>query len=170
MLKLARNRVKCKLLRQDMRRIRLKEKFDAVTCLGSAFTYMQTREDVVNALRAFYGCIKDGGVLIFDCFDAEDFRIDRFDNWRVEYQLFDDMKITCRTMSSNWHAEDSSWDCHWVWVVENSLGAREFNDVSRLKAYRYDYLAFVLSDIGFFGIKRLVSKMLTIFAQKHIRN
>ncbi len=168
MLKLARKKTKCKLLRQDMRRIRLKERFDAVTCLGSAFTYMQTHGDVVQALQAFYGSIKDGGILIFDCFDAEDFRIDRFDNWRVEKQLFDDMKITCRTMSSNWRAEDSSWDCHWVWVVENSLGVMEFTDVSRLKAYRYDYLASVLSDIGFVGIKRLESKRLTILAHKNI--
>jgi ubiquinone/menaquinone biosynthesis C-methylase UbiE len=61
MLSLARNRVKGKLLRQDIRRIKLKEQFDAVTCLGSAFTYMQTHMDVVQALRGFYRCIKDGG-------------------------------------------------------------------------------------------------------------
>jgi SAM-dependent methyltransferase len=166
MLSLSRNRVKGKLLRQDMRGLRFREQFDAVTCLGSAFTYMQTHRDVVSALRGFYRCIKDGGILIFDCFDAEGFKVERFDRWREETQLFDDVRITCRTMSTNWHAEDSSWDCQWVWVVEDSSRVREFSDVSRLRSHRYDYLASVLSDIGFRGIKRLESKRLTILARK----
>jgi SAM-dependent methyltransferase len=169
MLSLARNKVRSKLLQQDMRGLRLRERFDAVTCLGSSFTYMQTHRDVVRALRGFHRCIKDGGILIFDCFDAEGFKIERFNRWREETQLFDDMRITCRTMSTDWRAEDSSWDVHWVWVVEDASGVREFSDVSRLRAHRYDYLASVLSDIGFRGIKRLESKRLTILAHKSAR-
>jgi hypothetical protein len=107
-----------------------------------------------------------GGILIFDNFDAEHFNIERFDTWREETQLFDDMRITCKTMSSNWRAENSSWDCQWVWVVEDGSGIREFSDVSQLRAQRYDYLVSVLSDIGFRGIKRLESKRLTILAHK----
>jgi hypothetical protein len=166
MLSLAHNSVKGTLLQQDMRRIKLREQFDAVTCLGSAFTYMQTHRDVMHALHGFFKCIKDAGILIFDCFDAEDFKIERFDRWREETQLFDNMRITCRSMSTDWRAEDSSWDTHWVWVVEDASGVREFSDISRLKAYRYDYLASVLSNIGFRGIKRLESKKLTILAHK----
>ncbi|OGD58463.1 hypothetical protein A3K78_00045 [Candidatus Bathyarchaeota archaeon RBG_13_52_12] len=166
MLSLASNKVKGKLLRQDMRRLKFREQFDAVTCLGSAFTYMQTHRDMVSALRGFYRCIKDGGILIFDCFDAEDFKLKRFDRWREETQLFGDVRITCRTMSTNWRAEDSSWDVHWVWVVEDASGLREFSDVTRLKAHRLDYLASVLSGIGFRGIKRLECKRLTILAHK----
>ena len=168
MLSLARNRVKGKLLRQDMRRIKFREQFDAVTCLGSAFTYLQTHRDVFRALRGCYRCIKDGGILIFDCFDAEGFKIERFDRWREETQLFDDMRITCRTMSTDWRAEDSSWDVRWVWVVEDSSGTREFSDFTRLRAHRFDYLASALSDIGFRGIKRLESKRLTILAHKSV--
>jgi len=166
MLSHAHKRMRGKLLRQDMRRLKLRERFDAVSCLGSAFTYMRTHRDVVNALRSFYRCIKDGGILIFDCFDAEGFKIERFDRWQEETQLFDDMSITCKTMSTNWLAEDSSWDVHWIWVVEDASGIREFSDIARLRAHRYDYLASVLSDIGFRGIKRLESKRLTVLAHK----
>ncbi len=166
MINLARRRVKGKLLRQDMRRIKLEEKFDAVVCLGSAFTYMQTHRDVVHSLRCFHRCLKKGGILIFDCFDAKGFNVERFDRWREECQFVDDMKITCKMMNTNWCLEDSSWDTHWIWIVEDNAGMRQFTDVSKLKAYDFDYLTRVLSEIGFLGIERIKSRRLALFAKK----
>lgn len=149
-----------------MRKIEFVKEFDAVTCLGSSFTYMQTHHDVLRALRGFYNSLRNDGILIFDCFDADDFKIERYNKWKEECQLIDDIKITCRTMNTDWVQSDSTWVTHWVWTVEDSTGIHEYSDVSKLKAYSYDYLVPILSEIGFKEIKRIKSRRLMILAKK----
>lgn len=54
----------------DMRRLQLREKFDAILITGKTFTYMITNEDVMNALHSINLHLKRKGLLIFDNYNA----------------------------------------------------------------------------------------------------
>ena len=68
MLRVARRRLgkRARLVRGDMRRFSLDSKFDVVTCLFSAFAYMQTRRDRDLAIANFYGHLNPGGVALVE--------------------------------------------------------------------------------------------------------
>jgi len=130
MLAIARSRVKGDLIQQDMRRIKLDKKFDAVICLGAGFTYMQRDGDVENALNSFHRHLNDGGVLLFDNFDAERFNHDRFGKWEEETQSFDGLTITRRSRSSDWDLSSNTWKGDWVWRIEDEDGVKTVHDSS----------------------------------------
>ncbi len=44
----------------------VKEKYDAVICLGNSFTHLHDEHDRRQALAQFYGALRDGGVLVLD--------------------------------------------------------------------------------------------------------
>ncbi len=104
--------------------------------------------------------------MIFDCFDADNFKVERLNRWREESQQDDNVKITCRMMNTDWDWEESTWITHWIWLIENIKSTRKYNDVSKLKAHKFNYLDQILSEIGFRKITRLKSKRLAIFAKK----
>ncbi len=55
----------------DMRQLALRRTFDAVLCLGTAFNYLATREDVRAALKAFRRHLRPGGLLVLDTTNFE---------------------------------------------------------------------------------------------------
>jgi SAM-dependent methyltransferase len=50
----------------DMRDFSLGERFDAITCMGSAFLYNETNEDLLAALRCFHDHLVPGGMVLLD--------------------------------------------------------------------------------------------------------
>lgn len=77
MLKVARRNLRAAgkdadLQRADMRQLALGRTFDAVLCLGTAFNYLVSMEDVTAALKAFRRHLRPGGLLVLDTtnFDA----------------------------------------------------------------------------------------------------
>jgi len=60
-----------KIIQCDMRKIDIKEKFDAVILIGRTFTHLIKDEDVKKTFKCFYKLLKDEGVLIFDNFKAD---------------------------------------------------------------------------------------------------
>jgi SAM-dependent methyltransferase len=61
---LARSRVE--FLRQDMRRFRLPEEVDLVTCMFDSVNHLLTAGDVLAMLRSVYASLKEGGYFVFD--------------------------------------------------------------------------------------------------------
>lgn len=57
--------------RADMRRIALGRTFDALLCLGTAFNYLVSGEDVRATLRAFRKHLRVGGLLVLDTTNFE---------------------------------------------------------------------------------------------------
>ena len=50
----------------DMRTLRLRQRFDAILCLGTAFNYLVEPGDVSRALRTFRRLLRPGGILVVD--------------------------------------------------------------------------------------------------------
>lgn len=58
---------------KDMRSLTFRNRFDAVICLCTTFTYNTTNEDVVSALRGFHRALRRGGLLVIDLFNPISF-------------------------------------------------------------------------------------------------
>ncbi len=76
MLRLARRRLPgVPLVQGDMRRFRLKDRFDVITCLFSAIGHLPSEADLLRTFHNFSTHLKPGGVAIVEPWiDPEDFR------------------------------------------------------------------------------------------------
>ena len=59
--------VQIAFVRQDMRRLALTRRTDAVLCTCDGLNYLTGEEDVLSFLRAAYEALLPGGALCFDC-------------------------------------------------------------------------------------------------------
>ncbi len=166
MLEIARTRCRGELIRQDMREIRVSETFDALLCLGSGFTYMQTEGDVDRALRSFADALREGGMLIFDNFDADGINFGYFGRWRESVFDLGDMRITRRSMNSDYREADDSWRVDWLYIIEKEGGTRTVEDSSRIRAFHREYLRSKLARQGFRNIDVIQERRLTMTAEK----
>lgn len=67
MLKIARKKAKgIKFIRGDMKKLELKEKFDAIICMFTSINYNTTLKELKKALSNFYKILNKGGIVIFD--------------------------------------------------------------------------------------------------------
>ena len=166
MLDIAKTRVKGNLFQQDMRDIQINQQFDAVVCLGSSFTYMQSDEDVEKALHSFYNHLEPGGVLLFDNFDYDRFSPERHGKWEETSHSFDDSEIIRRSKSGNWNPLDGTWTTEWEWTITDENGANKIQDSHKLKAYRFSYMKEKLQEAGFKDIEKIENRRLLIKAEK----
>jgi SAM-dependent methyltransferase len=166
MLKIAKKRVHGRLLNQDMRSIEIDARFDAVVCMGSSFTYMQSEEDVMNALRSFHRQLREDGLLIFDNFNADRFDATRLNKWREETYEIDGVKVKRRTRSRDWDPETQMWWVDWDWTITEDGAIDRYQDVSRLKAFTVEYLEDRLYEAGFKSVRVLEAPRLTMLAER----
>ena len=166
MLDIARSRVKGNLIHQDMRDIRINTRFDAVICLGSSFTYMQSDEDVEKALHSFYTHLEPGGVLMFDNIDYDRFDTSRHGKWKKGSHRFDEVEITSRTWSSDWNPMDGTWNTKWEWIIKKGDDICEIVEIQRLKSFRFSDLQEKLRETGFKNIEKIDNSRLLIQAEK----
>jgi len=167
MLEIAKKRSKGRLIRQDMRDIKVGEVFDALICLGRSFTYMITDDDVEKALKGFNRALRDGGGLIFDNFDAKDVDESYFKEWKKRVFEFDNFRVTRLSKSFDYDEKNSSWLVKWKYVIERNIEKESIYDQARLRAFHEVCLKNKLRRHGFCmleGIHKWGS--LIIIAQK----
>ena len=151
-LNLARkNAPEIKFLKQDMKNLKLKQKFDAVICLGRSFTYMTTNEDVEKALNSFNKVLKRNGILIFDNFNAEK-SIRNFDRYkrRTETIKLND-KVVVRKHKQSWNLSTGitwNWNCEYI-IKQNNKVIQILKDSSVLRGFLKSELEYFLEKTGF---------------------
>ena len=168
MLDIARNRVRGELIQQDMRRINLENRYDAIVSLGSSFTYIQSDEDVENTLRGFFNHLNNDGVLVFDCFDKDRFSTARHGKMETETQSYDDLTITRKSISSGWDQDEGTFFVDWEWTIQEKDQTKTVYEQQILKAHTFKYLEKKLREAGFTDIEKQDTKRLMIKAKKEI--
>lgn len=148
MLNIAQERCRGPLIRQDMRYIQVSTPFDALLCLGKAFSYMITDVDASRAINCFNRALRVGGILILDSFDANVSRRYQYGNWKEDLYEFESLKITRKTRSSGYTENDSSWFVEWEYMIENEQKKR-VQDHARLRSYDTEKLEGMLVNYGF---------------------
>ncbi|MBN1682273.1 class I SAM-dependent methyltransferase [Candidatus Bathyarchaeota archaeon] len=149
MLSIARKRCQGKLIQEDMRRMNLNEKFDAVLCFGNSFTYIQNDKDIDNTLIKFRQHLEPGGILIFDNIDASKINKRKFETWLETKFSFEDMIITRRTFNSNYNSVNNTWDVLWNYIIEKDEESEGLTDKTKIRAFHKNYLFSKLKKHGF---------------------
>jgi ubiquinone/menaquinone biosynthesis C-methylase UbiE len=169
MLIIARKNVpNVKFLKQDMRNLKFKQKFDAVVCLGRSFTYMTTNEDVENTLKSFNKVLKNGGILIFDNFNGEE----SIRNFEKKYRRMTQKiklkdKVVIRKNIQSWNLKTGitwNWNCTYIIKKGNKI-IKEYKDSSILRGFLKEELDYFLKNNGF-KIVKFYPKEFLIVAKK----
>jgi len=164
MLTLARkNAPNVKFLKQDMRDLKLKQRFDAVICFGKSFTYMTTNEEVEKALNSFNKVLKKGGVLIFDNYNCKEM----VKNFEKKYRQMTQKiklgdKLVIRKHTQTWNLKTGitwNWNCNYIIKKGNTI-IKKFKDSSVLRAFFKEELGYFLKSAGF--------KIVTFYPRKFI--
>ncbi len=166
MLSIAKPRVKGELHQMDMREINLPGFYDAVLCLGSSFTYMETDDDVDRALKCFNKMLPEGGVLVFDSFNSENTDPERHSQWQEATYEVPDLVIKRRSRNIEWSDDYKHWTTEWRYKITRNGETEEITDYSRLRAFDLEYLIEKLAENGFKYVKTLEENRLRVMAVK----
>ena len=152
MLEIARkNAPQVKFIKEDMKNIKIRKKFDAVICLGRSFAYMITNKDVEGALKSFNRVLKRGGILIFDNFDAEK-PIRNFDKYKKRTQIIKlKNKTVIRKHKESWNLSTGitwNWECEYI-IKKNNKVIQRLKDRSILRGFLKSELEYFLEKNGF---------------------
>lgn len=71
MLKIAKNKIKkaksnIKIIKQDMRNLKFRQKFDAVVCMFHTLNHLPTNKDILNAIESSHIVLKNKGIYVID--------------------------------------------------------------------------------------------------------
>ena len=64
--KMKSNKIKAKIICQDMSELCLNHEFDLITCVLDSTNYLLQREDLMDYLRGVYNHLKKDGIFVFD--------------------------------------------------------------------------------------------------------
>jgi len=132
-----------------MRHMKLEETYDAVLCLGSSFTYMQTEDDVEHALYNFRHALEPGGILIFDNIDASKINHNRLNKWLETTYNFNDTIVTRRSYNSDYNEINNTWNVTWQYIIDRSGTTEGITDHAKIRAFHKDYIYSKLKKCGF---------------------
>ena len=160
MLKIAHNEnPNAKLIQSDMRNFKVKNKVDAVLCLGRPFTYMTTNSDVMGALNSSNKALKKNGLLIFDNFDAE-FIMKNFQSKFVQkvktknknYKRINTHKLNLKT--------GFTWNINETYYIKQNNKTKIEKDKSTLRSFTKQEIKVFLIMNGFKILKQIQSNFL----------
>ena len=134
MLKIARRKYpEIEFIQGDVRKLQLKEKFDAVIFLGKGSVYLTTDDDVMAALKSMKKLIRKG-VIIIDGFDAE-FIIPNFKKNISWSKKVGDRTIIRQSINTLNPKYPNSWDRKLIYTIENNGVEKKYIDDALLRAF-----------------------------------
>jgi len=152
-------------VRGDMRELHLPRAFDAVIITGRSFCYMTTNKDVMNALQSIYKTLKEGGLLIFDSFKADELLPNLKKESGQEVESGDTKYRRVNRTSLNL---ETGWT--WNWEAEYHIEKKGqekkiITDRSVLRAFTEDELKLFLQLNGYNILEIIKENTLTFVAQ-----
>jgi SAM-dependent methyltransferase len=129
MLRVARRRLgrEVPLFQGDMRRFRLKSRFDVVTCLFSAIGSLGTRPERDKAIANFYRHLKPGGVALVEGW----VRPSRWHGTSVSLDTYEDRDTKLARVASSWREGNVSVVEFQFLIGERGRPIRHLTDTHR---------------------------------------
>lgn len=132
---------------QDMRAIKLTEKFDCVICLFGGFGYLLTYADLMKLFFDLIHCLKEHGLFIFEFWNVEGLKPTPYRSWlkRQEANI-----SLYRMTESNFNPETNilTIDMHFV-VIHDEKSVDVFEEKHPIKCYTIAEMQHYLNDNGF---------------------
>jgi len=146
MLQIARKRLpEIQFIQQDIRKLKLDRKFDAIIAMGRMFTYMTTNEDVEQSIGSIASYLNPGGIILFDNFSAPHF-VKNFQESQEKIHAVDLGYRKIKRISTNtWnlkHGVTFNWQAKYQ--IEEQGKLREIEDESVLRAFFPEELEYFL--------------------------
>ncbi|KUO71782.1 MAG: hypothetical protein APF77_18715 [Clostridia bacterium BRH_c25] len=139
---------KIRFLNQDMTRMNLREKFEAVLCMCDGVNYIQNEEDLKNYFDTVYRNLEKKGVFIFDISSYNKIRHILGNN------TFHEEKNNKHYIWNNNFDETSEIiEMELIFFVPQGGLYRKFEEHHVQKAYKWEYLSELLKNAGFEDIR-----------------
>jgi SAM-dependent methyltransferase len=133
---------------QDMRKLRLGKKFDAVLCLFGTFGYCINDVEILAILNRIRDHLKTGGLFIFDFFPVHAY-IGR-GSWRSVGETEKDGTYALRIMDGTFNLENQQVNlkikCN---IIKNKKLTDSFQEEHRLRTFTPPEVAHLLREVGF---------------------
>ena len=157
---------KAKFVNGDMRKIKLRKKFDAVIITGRSFTYMTENDDVMKALSSVNKILVKNGILIFDNFDAQEI-FTKFNKRIVTNAKYHDKKYK-RIIKTSFNLESGwTWNLDETYFITEKGKTKIIKDKGTLRAFTEDELNLFLKLNKFKSLETIKNDFkITIVARK----
>lgn len=140
--KLRENRVRGKIVCQDMCELELNRKFDLITCVLDSTNYILDNESVENYLRGVYNHLKEDGLFVFDI--------------NSYYKISEVLGNNIYTYDSEelfyaWENifEDDIVEMNLNFFIKDGEVYERFTEVHEERAYKESEIESILKSIGF---------------------
>lgn len=140
--KLRQNKIKGKIICQDMTELGLNRKFDLITCVLDSTNYVLEDDDLRSYFEGVYNHLNDDGLFVFDI--------------NSYYKLSEVLGNNIFTYNSEevfyvWENifEDEIVEMNLTFFVKDQEVFNRFDEVHEERAYREKHIEKVLKDLGF---------------------
>ena len=153
MLRIARRKYpEIRFVQGDVRKLSLKEKFDAIIFVGKGSAYLTTDDDIMSALKSIKSLV-NRGLIIIDGFDA-DFIIPNFKkniSWSKKIGSRTITRKSTNTLNPKYH---NSWDRKLTYIVKDeSEKEKKYTDSALLRAFTGKELTKFFASAGIAGTR-----------------
>lgn len=143
-------RATANLARGDMRALRLRQRFDAILCLGTSLNYLADLNDVDRAFETFHRHLRPGGLLVLDLTNFDAWIDENPTNTRttVDYQAPDGTRIAVFAFNEQ-RQRKTVHIARFLTLVQKGNGIDIRFDEAPLKVWRKDGVSRQLRVSGF---------------------
>lgn len=146
-IKLRENRVKGKIICQDMCELNLNKKFDLISCVLDSTNYILDDEDLKDYFKSVYNHLEEDGIFVFDI--------------NSYYKISEVLGNNIYTYNSEeifyaWENifEDEIVEMDLTFFIRNGELFERFNEVHEERAYKEEDIEAIFKQIGF----KMISK------------
>lgn len=140
--KMRKEKVKFKILCQDMTELNLNRKFNLITCVLDSTNYILEKNELISYFRGVYNHLDNGGVFIFDINSS----------YKIKTILGDNIySYNTEEIFYTWEnsLEDDIVDMYLTFFVKEGELYRRFEEHHTERAYDEKELEIILRDSGF---------------------
>src|SRR3989344_8496433 len=147
MLRIARRKYpEIRFVQGDVRKLSLKEKFDAIIFVGKGSAYLTTDDDIMSALKSIKSLV-NRGLIIIDGFDA-DFIIPNFKkniSWSKKIGSRTITRESINELNPKYH---NSWNRELIYIVKDKGIEKKYTDSALLRAFSGKELKRLFANAG----------------------
>ncbi len=128
-----------RFIEQDMRKLDIGDKFNAIVCFFNSILYNRTPEEMAATLKNFYAHLEAGGVLIFDMVDKSIGVGSRKEEYKYEDE---NLNIVFRPQ---WIYKEGVMDLE----IDFAVNGRQIHDHHVMGAFSFEDLERLTEEAGF---------------------
>lgn len=146
--KLREDKLKAKFICQDISSLKLKNKFDLITCILDSTNYILEAEKLKDYFKGVYNHLKEGGLFVFDINSYYKLteilgnNIYNYDDEEIVY-IWENL------------LEEEVVSMYLTFFVKEEDKYRRFDEEHRERAYKEEFIDKILRELGFKILKKL---------------